>query len=77
MGVTGARAGVCGKPWPWPWGIWLVAGWSIDGEHMRFPLTWRGASALNIAQIGTLLRFFRAGPPQSICGKHSVWSHNP
>ena len=29
-------------------------------------LAWRGASALNIAQIGTPLRFFRVGPPQSL-----------
>ena len=26
-------------------------------------LSWRGASALNIAQIRTPLRFFRVGPP--------------
>ena len=30
------------------------------------PLAWRGASALNIAQIGTPLRLFRVGPPQSL-----------
>jgi hypothetical protein len=29
----------------------------LDGACVS--VTWRGASALNIAQIGTLLRFFR------------------
>ena len=37
-------------------------------EHACVSLAWRGASALalNITQIGTPLRFFRVGPPQSL-----------
>ena len=36
----------------------------LDGACVS--LAWRGASALNIAPIGTPLRFFRVGPPQSL-----------
>jgi hypothetical protein len=40
------------------WMVWL------DGACVS--LAWRGASAPNIAPIGTPFRFFRVGPPKSL-----------
>jgi hypothetical protein len=69
----GRRLGTSGR-FRWPEGIAKCIVVWLHGACVS--LAMRGASALNIAPIGTPLRFFRVGPPIAL-RKHPVWSHNP